>query len=155
MLRVKVASQDKKLKESDDLIAKMTVYVEQAKANGNKIGGVHLGDVLSVALEGFVKRNAPAIAKATGFEGLAGAFSNNTETNTQTQENSEASFKKKESGNSPSLSEKEKEFIILFHELEKCFTQEEMLQIVGILQCLNKDKTQLIPVLELLQEPSE
>lgn len=155
MLRVKVANQDKKLKESDELIAKMTVYVEQAKANGNKIGGVHLGDVLSVALEGFVKRNAPAIAKATGFEGLAGAFSNNNETNTQTQENSEASFKKKETGNVSTLSEKEKEFIILFHELEKCFSQEEMLQIVGILQCLNQDKTQLVPILELLQESGE
>jgi hypothetical protein len=150
-LRIKVADQDKKLKESQELVETMTKIIDKAKANGNKIGGVHLGDVLSVALEGFVKRNAPAIAKATGLEGLAGAFAGNDDT-AQPQENSETSFKKKETRPEQTLTEHEKEFITLFHELEKVFDQDEMLQIIAILQNLSKDKSQLTPVLELLQE---
>ena len=153
MLRIKVKDQEKKLQENKELVDTMQQIIDKAKENGNKIGGMHVGDILSLALEGFVKRNAPAIAKATGFEGLAGAFAENN--STQTQDSYEASFRKKESSNESSLTEHEKEFIVLFHELEKCFDQQEMLQIIEILQILSKDKSQLTPVLELLQEPEE
>jgi hypothetical protein len=151
LLRLKVVEQEAKIKENLDLVATMQKIIDKAKENGNKIGGVHLGDLLSMALEGFVKRNAPAIAKATGFEGFAGAFSNEGNTE-QSQENNEASFKKKQSSNETNLSEHEKEFIILFHELEKVFNQDEMLQVISVLQMLSKDKSQLTPVVQLLEE---
>jgi len=154
LLRIKVKDQDKKLQENKELVDTMQQIIDKAKENGNKIGGMHVGDILSLALEGFVKRNAPAIARATGFEGLAGAFA--AEYNTQqTPDNSETSFRKKEDSGENSLSEHEKEFVLLFHELEKCFGQQEMLQIIEILQIISKDKSLLTPILELVQESGE
>ena len=154
MLRAKVAERAKKIKESEQLVETMQKVIDEAKKNGNKIGGIHLGDLLSVAIESFLKRNGPAIAKATGIDGLAGAFSGNNEPTEQGSTASEASFRKKETPNEPALTLHEKEFVALFHELEKCFSQEEMLQIIEILQSLRDDKSQLVPILELLQQPN-
>jgi len=125
-----------------------------AKENGNKIGGVHWGDVLSHAFEGLVRRNTHLIAQIPGASDLAGLIEkDNTKTPEIEQENKEVSFKKKEIIQAePALTPQEKEFISLFHELHKHFTPQEIIQIIELLDEMSKDKTMLADVLEYITE---
>lgn len=149
------------LQESEEYADQLAAAVEVAKANGNKIGGVHWGDVVSVALEGLVRRNTHLIAQIPAVSGLAGLIEkDNNRTETETPENAEVSFKKKEvspasSNNAPALTEQEQAFVNLMRELEKLFTEDEMGQVMSILDALSKDKSQLQPVAELLCEGEE
>ncbi len=148
------------LQEADEYADKLATAVEAAKANGNKIGGVHWGDVISVALEGLVRRNTHIIAQIPAVSGLAGIIEKDNNRIDTPQENAEVSFKKKESSNTftntaPAFTEQEQAFIRLMRELEKLYTEEEMGQVMMILDALSKDKSQLQPVAELLSETEE
>lgn len=153
LLRTKLTALNTDLEEKQKYIGQLEDGIEKAKANGNKIGGVHIGEIVSVALEGIVRRNAPLIAKIPGLEGLAGFMEQNNPTPSQQQPDSEFSFKRKDSPtSSPILTEQEKQFLALFNEIHRHFTEDEMAQIIEILESLAKDKTQIIPVVQLLQE---
>src|ERR1035437_5436296 len=62
----------RELAESEEYADQLAAAVEAAKENGNKIGGVHWGEVVSVALEGLVRRNTHIIAQFPAAAGLAG-----------------------------------------------------------------------------------
>lgn len=148
------------LQEAEEYADKLANAVEAAKANGNKIGGVHWGEVFSVAIEGLVRRNTHIIAQIPAVSGLAGIIEKDNNRIESPQENAEVSFKKKESSlpnnnTAPALTEQEQAFVNLMRELEKLFTEDEMGQIMQILDTLSKDKTQLQPVAELLNETEE
>lgn len=146
----------KELAESEEYAETLASAVEAAKENGNKIGGVHWGDVISVALEGLVRRNTHIIAQLPAAAGLAGLIDKDNERIDTPQENAEVSFKKKEIiASEPSLSPAEKEFVKLFHELQKLFDENEIGQVMEILDAFSKDKSLLQPVLELVQEGEE
>lgn len=141
--------------EKDEYIDKLEKAIEEAKANGNKIGGFHVGEILSVALEGIVRRNTHLIAQVPVLHGLAGIIDkDNQRTDMPAPEPaSEVSFQKKTAApETPSLTEQEKEFINLYREISRHFTEAEIGQLIRILDELSRDKTQIIPVLELLQE---
>jgi hypothetical protein len=145
----------KELEEAEKYADELAAAVEAAKANGNKIGGVHWGEVMSVALEGLLKRNTHIIAQIPGVAGLAGIIDKD---NSKTPESipsapdAEISFKRKSSEQSqPELTDQEKEFLNLLKELQNHFTVDELGQIMEILDVLSRDKTQLTPALELLQ----
>jgi Ca2+-binding EF-hand superfamily protein len=145
----------KELADAEAYSDQLASAVEEAKANGNKIGGIHWGDVFSVALEGMVRRNTHIIAQIPGVSGLAGIIEkdNSKSPVPETQEpEAEVSFQKKDSTAEPELNEQDKEFIHLLRELQKHFNESEIGQIMEILDAFNADKTQLVPVLELLQE---
>ena len=143
----------RELAESEEYADQLAAAVEAAKENGNKIGGVHWGEVVSVALEGLVRRNTHIIAQFPAAAGLAGIIEKDNKHIEAPQENAEVSFKKKEDVvNEPALSAAEKKFLELFHELQKFFDESEIGQVIEILDALSKDKTQLQPVLELVQE---
>lgn len=144
----------RELAESEEYADTLASAVEAAKANGNKIGGVHWGEVLSVAFEGIVRRNTHIIAQIPAVSGLAGIIEKDNNRTELPQENAEVSFKKKETAthNEPALTTEEKEFVKLFHELQKHFTEDEIGQVMQILDAFSKDKSQLQPVLELVQE---
>lgn len=148
----------RELAESEEYADQLAAAVEAAKANGNKIGGVHIGEVLSVALEGLVRRNTHLIAQIPAVSGLAGLIEkDNNKTAELPQENKEVSFKKKEAVFSePALTQQEKEFISLFQELQKLFTPDEITQIIELLDEMSKDKSMLVDVLEYISgEESE
>lgn len=143
----------KELEESEEYADTLAAAVEDAKENANKIGGVHLGDVLSVALEGLVRRNTHIIAQIPAAAGLAGLIEKDNNKPVAPQEAAEVSFKKKDTATSlPALSAEEREFVNLFHELQKHFDENEIGQVMEILDAFSKDKTQLQPVLQLIQE---
>lgn len=143
----------KELAESEEYADQLAAAVEAAKENGNKIGGVHWGEVISVALEGLVRRNTHIISQIPAVSGLAGLIEkDNTKTSELSQENKEVSFKKKEAApTEPTLTPQEKEFVSLFHELQKLFTPEEIGQIIELLDLMSKDKEMLADVLEYLE----
>ncbi len=158
-LKRELFEQRREIEEKDEYIEKLENLIEEAKKNGNKIGGVHLGEVLSVAMEGLVRRNTHLIAKIPAVSGLAGIIEQDNirlenQTSTPTQE-TEASFKKKETTTVPALTEQEQAFVNLFKELEKQFTEDELGLVMEILDALSKDNTQIQAVLEFLDNETE
>ena len=147
----------KELDEKKAYIERLENAVEIAKANGNKIGGVHLGEVLSVAFDGLLKKNAHKIEKSLGVEGLAG-FLNSEEkpsAETKTQTDTEVTIKKKsESDSTPELSEQDKGFLALFREIQKHFSQSEFDQVIEVVEKMSKDKTKIALILDLLKDES-
>ncbi len=148
----------RELAEAEEYADTLAEAVEAAKANGNKIGGVHWGDVLSVAVEGLVRRNTHLLKKIPAVSGLAGIIEqDNQRTDTEPETNSEVTFKKKEETtiHEPVMSPQEQEFLLLFREMQKHFQENEIEQVLEILDMFSKDKSQITPVLELLQEGEE
>lgn len=147
----------KELREMEEYNDQLNEAIENAKANANKIGGVHWGEVFSVAVEGLIRRNTHIIGQIPGVSGLAGIIEkdNKNPIKESPSVETEVSFKKAQSA--PSLTEDEKQFIEIFRELQKHFLEDEIGQIMEILDILSKDKTLLVPTLELLQDspPSE
>lgn len=150
-LKKEIKDLNAELDEKEQYIQKLEAGIEKAKANGNKIGGMHIGEIVSVALEGMVRRNTHLIAQVPALEGLAGIIDKDNDRPAAIQQpDAEVSFQKKsESG--PALSEQDKEFLALFKEIQRHFTETEIGQIIEMLEALSKDKTKISPVLELLQ----
>lgn len=146
----------KELDEKEAYIATLEKAVLEAKANGNKIGGIHAGEVLSVALESYMKRNAKNFEKQLGVEGLSGLLgADETRPIDTTTQQSEVTLKKKNSDSeSVELSEQDKNFLALFHQIQKHFSQMEMDQVVEIIEALSKDKSKINLILDLLSEES-
>lgn len=145
----------KELDEKKAYIERLEKAVEIAKANGNKIGGVHVGEMFSVAAESFFKRNASKIEKSLGVEGLSGFFTeeDDSKTENKTLPETEVTLKKKNSSDSNTeLSEQDKSFIALFREMQKHFSQSEFDQIIEIVEKLSKDKSKIKLILDLLSD---
>lgn len=159
-LKKENAELQEEIDEYVEQINTLNKLVQEAKANGNKLGGIHLGDIVSVAFEGLVRRNTHIIAQIPAVSGLAGIIDKDNNRSESPEENAEVSFKKKDTGQSdsnpqPVLTEEEQAFIRLMRELEKRYTEQEMGTVMEILDALSKDKTQLQPVAELLMEAQE
>ncbi len=145
----------KDLDEKKAHIVRLENVVEIARANGNKIGGVHVGEMFSVAAESFLKRNAANIEKSLGVEGLAGFFTaeNDGITENKTPPATEVTLKKKTSseGNTE-LSGQDKNLLGLFREIQKHFSQSEFDQVIEVIEKLSKDKTKIKLILDLLSD---
>ena len=152
----------KQVEELNSTLEQKQAHIERcekglqiAKENGNKIGGIHAGDVISRAVTGIIKQNSQAIEKVTGIDGLAGII-DNTGSSVSPQESApdtEVTFKRKEATPEVStLSDQEKEFLKLCKVLQSHFTEPEMASVMSILDTLSKNKSQIQPVLELLQD---
>ncbi|MGZ4064217.1 MAG: hypothetical protein ACXVP0_14680 [Bacteroidia bacterium] len=142
------------LEEKQQYVETLETAVEHAKANGNKIGGAHIGEILSVALEGILRRNTHIIAQVPALNGLAEIINkDNTKPAAAQQPDAEVSFQRKTPVESaPALSVQEKEFLALYHEIQRHFTEAEFAQVIEIIDELTKDKTKIAPVLELLRD---
>lgn len=153
-LKRQIASLQAELTEKDEQLDQFSDVILEAKKNGNKIGGIDVGEALSVALEGIVRRNTHLLAKVPMMNGLAGIIEeDNKRTNENKQEpkaDAEVSFKKKEAP-LPSMSEEEKMFMDFFKEMRSHFSEDEMGLVFEILDSLSKDKEQLQTVVDLLQ----
>jgi hypothetical protein len=148
----------KELDEKKSYIDRLEKAVEVAKANGNKIGGVHVGEMLSVAAESFLKRNAHNIEKSLGVEGLSGFFTegNESKTENKTLPETEVTLKKKNSSEiNTELSEQDKSFLALFREIQKHFSQSEFDQIIEVVEKMSKDKSKIKIILELLSDEAQ
>jgi hypothetical protein len=165
-LKKEVSEAEEEYESLQEELNEANAQLEIARKNGNKIGGIHFGDIASVALEGLIRRNTKFIAKIPGASELAGLIEKDNQRdpneNSQ-QEDTEVSFKKKtestetkkETATEPTLTEKEKFFIGLMKELEKHFSEEEMAHVITILNYFSKNKDFLLEVLEEIQGENE
>ena len=139
------------LDEADEESEKMVSVIEKAKANGNKIGGLHWGEIAGVAFEGIVKRNAHLLMKIPGAEGLAGLLTADDDAKLEEgkkQPVTEASFKEKgepeeepeekeETTSFKKVNQAERDREGFIRELQTHFVAEEKVKLVfGLLNAL-------------------
>ncbi|MBA2613356.1 MAG: hypothetical protein H0U95_15415 [Bacteroidetes bacterium] len=141
--------------EKDKTIEILEQAIRHAKANGNKIGGLDLGMLLSEGIDYYIRQNTGAVARIPMLEGFAKAIEEDTRQKQLTsnpQPESEVTFtKKSETNPAPILSESEAHFLELFREIQKSFNEQEICDVIEILDRLSQNKKQLATVLELLE----
>lgn len=146
---------EKQVGEAESYIGQLQDLLEKEKDNKYKLGKINVGELASVALEGFVRRNTKMLAAVPGAEALAGiieADNNEREKAAKEapkEEESEVSFKKK--GGETALSEEEKECYEVLKFLQNHFSKIEMRQAGHILNTLAADKSLIAEVLTTLE----
>lgn len=147
------------VKERDEEIEQLSEVIIEARQNGNKIGGINAGELLSVALEGIVRRNTHLIAQVPVLNGLAGIIERDNERGPAPaigQPEGEVSFRMKDqSESSQTLTPAEKDFLGFFKELQTYFSPKELEQVIEILDRMSKDKSLLAEVVEMITDESE
>ena len=155
-LNAEIEKLDAQLEEQSNYVALLEQGIEQAKANGNKLGGIDLGVIITEGLDGLLRKNTHLIGQIAGLDGVAKIIDKDTlqqQLPPARQENAEVSFTKKTATNSsPALSEEETHFLSFFSELQKNCSEEELCEVIEILHRLSQDKTQIEPVIELLNQ---
>lgn len=154
-LEEQVADLEAAISEKDKTIELMEQAIQHAKANGNKIGGIDLGMLVSQGIDYYVRQNTGVMARIPMLEGFAKAIDEDTrqkQLSTSPQADSEVSFtKKSETATSPALSESETHFLELFRVIQKNFDEQEICDVIEILDRLSQNKHQVVMVLELLE----
>lgn len=149
------------IEETEDYTGKLEEAVGVAKSNGNKIGGIHWGEIAGVALEGMIKRNAHLIAKIPGAEGLAGILGGADQTKLPEKQEPvcNASFKEKgedakeeneneEEGDDENLSEEERDQKGFLKQLQDHFKTEEKVKLIfALLNLLVKNPEAIEPAI--------
>jgi hypothetical protein len=139
------------LEEAESDSDKLVEVLEKAKANGNRIGGIHWGDIAGVAMEGIIKRNVHLLAKIPGAEALAGIIAEDNKALPEPEKEepeTKASFRRKpdpaekevdeEEENNPSkeIDEEDRDRQGVLKEFRKCFKTEQRIGLA--LQVLNQ-----------------
>lgn len=154
-LKDEIAQLNEEIEDKDEYIEDLEEAVKIAKANGNKIGGINVSDVISAALEGMLRRNTHLLAEITGVQGLAGIIErDNARLGTAPQKNpdTQVSFKSVDSEEKAELPEHEKQFIAFLYQLQQCFTEQEFTQAINILEAMSKNTSLIPPVLEVINK---
>jgi hypothetical protein len=155
-LNAEIEKLNAELQEQSNYVDLLEQGIEKAKANGNKIGGIDLGVILTEGLNGFVRKNTHLIGQIAGLDGIAKIIEQDTiqqQLPPAQQENAEVSFTKKTATNqSPVLSEDETHFLSFFTEIQKNCNEQEICEVIEILHRLSQDKNQIEPVIELLNQ---
>lgn len=138
-LRYEISRLRAKEKEQLELIDTYEKIIEKAKANGNKIGGIHAGEIVSVALEGLVRRNTHLLAKLPFGAELAGIIEADTKRQQETSHHqsgngehpqSQSQFTRLET---QSQSDAQSAFVELFTALEQHLTKAQLEQVSQLL----------------------
>jgi hypothetical protein len=128
------------LKEAEEYIDQMEKLVEELKGNKGKIGNVHVGEVVSVMVESFMRRNIDKVKKLPGGAALAGLLSDNPNTGSEPTEETEATF------------EKVKDEPSWWDDIKTVFTEEEVQIIQAIVAHFAQRKDQIKAVFEFLMK---
>ena len=154
-LKEEIEELNGELEEKTSYINRLETGIETAKANSNKIGDVHIGEIVSVALEVLVRRNTGWIAQVPALSGLADYIDKDTERKKgqpgPSAPEPEVTFKRKEAESEPVLTEQEQYFLKLFAVLRQNFIPSELEQVIELLENLSKDKSKIQPALALFQ----
>jgi hypothetical protein len=153
-LRKELETTKKQLEEAESYSDKLEAELLQFRSKKMHFGNVNLGELASVVVEGFVRRNPQILAKIPGAEGLAGVIEqdNKDKANASQQPtaDSAASFKKAEDETAEVLTEEEKGYLEFMKEIAENFDQQEITILTQIIIKLEEDTAQLRPVAELL-----
>lgn len=146
-----------KIGDAEEYIEKLERAYEEEKQKKQKLGGIDVGDLASVALEGLIRRNTQMISKLPGGEALAGIIEQDNMEKSKTlsapQEESTTSFKRKEE-NEISNPEDEERLQVL-QMMQQTFKEQELRDVWNILKRLSENHSLIIPVLDLLNPSSK
>lgn len=146
-----------KIGDAEEYIEKLERAYEEEKQKKQKLGGIDVGDLASVALEGLIRRNTQMISKLPGGEALAGIIEQDNIEKSKTlsapQEESTTSFKRKEE-NEISNPEDEERLQVL-QMMQQTFKEQELRDVWNILKRLSENHSLIIPVLDLLNPSSK
>lgn len=155
-LKSEIRELEQTIEEKENIIHQQNQIIEQAKRNGNKIAGYHIGDIASVAMEGLVK--SAMDGKFPILNGLMGIKRDTTNpalgTVNPSTENAEVSFEsvKENAETSNSLSELDQNLLTIIKQVHAHFTEEEFNQILDVLDLFANDKTLIAKYLEPVKE---
>ena len=159
-LRDEVESLEKELENRESYIVILENAVERAKANGNKIGGIDVGQMFGTGVDYLLKKNAKAISEIPALGSIFSALTQSPESDEKTDaepaEPVQATFSKKSTETtdqvSPEhLSEEEKQLLILFKNIRKNFEEEEFFDLLEVIDRLSINKAKLAKVLDILK----
>ena len=113
-----------------------------------------MGELASVALEGFVRRNPQLLSKLPGGEALAGIIEQDNLDKDKKQitpaaAEGEASFQKK-TETDEGMSEEQKRYAAFLAQLEQNFNEAQLADVMKVIQKLAEDPAQLDAVKQLL-----
>lgn len=147
------------LSEANDYIKELEESIDEMQTKKFSLGNINLGELSSVVLEGFIRRNPQILAKLPGGEALAGIIEEDNQereqnaNSAQTNEDEpEVTFKKKSKDDTPApeLSEEEKGYLDFVRQLQEKFNQEQLPPVMEILDHLAKDINLIEPTLEFI-----
>lgn len=142
-LKTELQETKDELKEADETISELEKLIEELKSTKGKIGNVHIGEVVSVMVESFMRRNVDKIRKLPGGAALAGLLSENPNTNSAPTEESQASF------------EPVKEENNWWEDIKTVFTEEEVQIIQALISLFAQRKEKIKAVYEFLMKEQE
>jgi hypothetical protein len=147
------------LETAEGYIEELEDKLELIRDTKPRVGEMNLGELASVMLEGFVRRNPQMLTKLPGVgEALAGAF---IEDNAEKEKlllqapepEPKASFKMKGEDNTPdTLSEEDRASLGFIKQLNTVFSREQMTQIMLILDILAKQPENINKTIQFLSE---
>ena len=165
----------KELEELKEEMDEQEAYVEKLEAmlqeeKGKKVSlKDNWGEVMSVALEGLVRRNSHLLGGIPMIgQGLAGVIEQDNKRLEETVLNSpkaveerKVSFKRlveddeKEQAVKSVISKEDQETLAYFGSLRQAFSESELLQVLEIISSLSQDKDSIATVVELLSGKEE
>lgn len=133
---------------------------EKLEISRNRKPDNTLGQVASVLLEGFVRRNPQMLAKIPGGEVLAGVFIEDNEEKTKLlnaapEPDAKVSFKMEGEETKETLSEEDKASLSFIRQLNTTFNREQMTQIFLILDVFSKRPEDIEKTVQYLSEQSK
>jgi hypothetical protein len=153
-LRKELDQTKKQLEEAESYSEKLEAELVQFRSKKLILGNVNLGELASVVVEGFVRRNPQILAKIPGAEGLAGVIEQDNKDKANATQNpapdTTASFKKAQEETAEVLTEEEKGYLQFMKGIAENFDQQEITILTQIIIKLEEDPAQLKPVAELL-----
>lgn len=128
-LREDLEATRQELQETEEYAEGLEKEIQHLKENKFKLGGAHLGELTSIALESFVRRNVPSLAKFLGGgDALAGIIEPDKQEREKAQSSAapgaepQASFKKE---TEPEVTEDEKRDVDYLRKLRQNFSPEQ------------------------------
>ena len=140
-LKKELSETKKELTEAEDHIDNLETLVEELKSSKNKLGNVHVGEVVSVMVESFLKRNVDKIKRLPGGSTLAGILADNEGgENNEPQKETEATYEKVE-----------EEQDGWWNDVQKAFNQQELEYVKAIVTILAHEKNKIQDVFSIIQ----
>jgi len=156
-LEEKNSGLEKTIEEKDEYIGELETAIDDLQTKKFHLGNLNLGELSSVVLEGFIRRNPQMLAKLPGGEALAGIIEADNEEQANGQppqqpaEDAEVSIEEDTPGEA-TLSEEEKGLLVFIKQLQDKFDQPQLIKVMEILDLLAEDHTLIEPTFQFLTQ---
>ncbi len=140
----------KQLEEAEEYAETLEQQLEEAKSNRYKLGKLDLVELGGAVLEKLAIKNSPALEKI----GLGSLVSPGNAPATESSEETEATFQKKESGEASNMTAEQLQYIPLLQQLDQAFDKPQLETVMQILAKFSEEPEQLKTVAELLNIPN-